>query len=337
MANKIDTCPFCNSALKEEAEEVIFGDINKQNDIRGFEYICPVCTNIRFTLNINLNKLNEIDKIKLRYYFRTREDKTYVLGSKVTLNEALNIPPYPTNLLDKIDLVLEYIRSETKFWGQEIVLNIKTDYILFFCKDRDELKEILNYLQSKKYISYRENPDKTWICVIRITPEGIKYSQELKKTTNFKKCFVAMWFDDKTKNLWNNIASLKEETGYSFYKIEINDENNGWIPDTIIKEIRRSKFMIADLTGYRAGVYYEAGFAEGLGLEVIYTCNKKWFDEKDEEMKIRVKCEHCEKEHLFKLDGVHFNLKQRKMILWEEDKLDEFKEALSAKIGAVIK
>ena len=33
------------------------------------------------------------------------------------------------------------------------------------------------------------------------------------------------------------------------------------IPSEIISEIKRSKFMIADLTGYRGGVYYEAGFA----------------------------------------------------------------------------
>jgi len=37
--------------------------------------------------------------------------------------------------------------------------------------------------------------------------------------------------------------------------------------------------MICDLTGYRGGVYFEAGFAYGLGLEVIYTCRKDWTKE----------------------------------------------------------
>ena len=34
--------------------------------------------------------------------------------------------------------------------------------------------------------------------------------------------------------------------------------------------------MVCDLTGYRGGVYFEAGFASGLGLPVIYTCRKDW-------------------------------------------------------------
>ena len=48
------------------------------------------------------------------------------------------------------------------------------------------------------------------------------------------------------------------------------------IDDEIIGEIRRSRFLIADFTyggkGIRGGVYYEAGFALGLGLEVIRSC-----------------------------------------------------------------
>jgi hypothetical protein len=35
--------------------------------------------------------------------------------------------------------------------------------------------------------------------------------------------------------------------------------------------------MVADFTGQRAGVYYEAGFARGLGREVIYTCRETSF------------------------------------------------------------
>ena len=44
------------------------------------------------------------------------------------------------------------------------------------------------------------------------------------------------------------------------------------IDDEIIGEIRRSRFLVADFThgdkGARGSVYYEAGFAYGLGLPV---------------------------------------------------------------------
>lgn len=51
------------------------------------------------------------------------------------------------------------------------------------------------------------------------------------------------------------------------------------IDDEIIAEIRRSRFVVADFThdkekGVRGSVFYEAGFASGLGLEVIYSCRK---------------------------------------------------------------
>ena len=50
------------------------------------------------------------------------------------------------------------------------------------------------------------------------------------------------------------------------------------IDDEIIAEIRRSRFLVADFTqgedGARGGVYYEAGFAHGLGLQVIFTCRE---------------------------------------------------------------
>ena len=55
-------------------------------------------------------------------------------------------------------------------------------------------------------------------------------------------------------------------------------ESIGKIDDEIIREIRRSRFMVADFTqgddGNRGSVYYEGGFARGLGLPVISTCRE---------------------------------------------------------------
>jgi nucleoside 2-deoxyribosyltransferase len=46
----------------------------------------------------------------------------------------------------------------------------------------------------------------------------------------------------------------------------------GGVMDQIIAEIRRSRLVIADCTQQRNGVYFEAGFAVGLGLTLIPTC-----------------------------------------------------------------
>jgi nucleoside 2-deoxyribosyltransferase len=51
-------------------------------------------------------------------------------------------------------------------------------------------------------------------------------------------------------------------------------EHVGKIDDEIMVQIRKSRFIVADFTGHRSGVYFEAGFALGLGLPVIWTCRK---------------------------------------------------------------
>jgi hypothetical protein len=38
--------------------------------------------------------------------------------------------------------------------------------------------------------------------------------------------------------------------------------------------ILASRFVISDLTHDSPGAYWEAGFGEGLGLPVIYTCER---------------------------------------------------------------
>jgi hypothetical protein len=52
-------------------------------------------------------------------------------------------------------------------------------------------------------------------------------------------------------------------------KIEIPDAD-----DEIISQIRKSRFLVADFTGHRGGVYFEARFAMGLGMPVFWTCRK---------------------------------------------------------------
>ena len=88
------------------------------------------------------------------------------------------------------------------------------------------------------------------------------------------------------------------------------------IDDEIIAEIRRSRFVVADFThdkktGVRGGVYYEAGVAYGLGLEVIYSCRKG-----------------LEKE-------LNFDTRQNYHILWEtpEDLRAELRKRIGARVG----
>ena len=79
--------------------------------------------------------------------------------------------------------------------------------------------------------------------------------------------FIAMWFDSKMKNAKTRIISAIQESGYTPMIISDKEHNNQIVPE-ILYEIRRSAFLVADLTGHRNGVYYEAGYGHALGASV---------------------------------------------------------------------
>jgi nucleoside 2-deoxyribosyltransferase len=88
-----------------------------------------------------------------------------------------------------------------------------------------------------------------------------------------------MWFDEQLKDAYENgLKSAIEDAGYDPIRVDMAQFNER-IDDRIIAEIRRSRFLVADVTGRRPAVYFEAGFAMGLGLPIIFTCRKGHLDE----------------------------------------------------------
>ena len=91
-----------------------------------------------------------------------------------------------------------------------------------------------------------------------------------------------MWFHPSTDDaLRYGIEPAIREAGYSPFRIDQKPDLVK-IDDEIMAEIRQSRFLIADFTQHegeaRGGVYFEAGFAEGLAIPVIYTCRKDVVD-----------------------------------------------------------
>lgn len=145
-----------------------------------------------------------------------------------------------------------------------------------------------------------------------ISPGGWSYIHSLAQIQSSSRIgFVAMWFDDSLKDAWIAIENGIRDAGYKPFRVDQKEHNND-ITDEIIAGIRGSKFLVADLTRHRNGVYFEAGFARGLGLEVVWLCRK--IDEKDR----------------------HFDIRQLNCIFWEENKLPELTQALKNRIIATI-
>jgi nucleoside 2-deoxyribosyltransferase len=120
-----------------------------------------------------------------------------------------------------------------------------------------------------------------------------------------------MWFDDSMNSAFVAIDQGIRAAGYTALRIHQRQHNNK-IDDEIIAGIRRSKFLVADFTGHRGGVYFEAGFAKGLGLEVIWLCRED------------------------DLRKLHFDTRQYSHIPWQQSKLPELTKALKDRIEATI-
>ena len=145
-----------------------------------------------------------------------------------------------------------------------------------------------------------------------ISPKGWAFLDSLRHgNPDSQVGFIAMWFDGSMNDAWLAIENGIRAAGYKPFRVDQKEHNND-ITDEIIAGIRGSKFLVADLTQHRNGVYYEAGFAKGLGLEVVWLCRKS--DEKDR----------------------HFDIRQLSTIFWEEDKLTELSKALENRIVATI-
>lgn len=132
-----------------------------------------------------------------------------------------------------------------------------------------------------------------------LTAGGLNRIAELERTIagkESKQTFVAMWFDSSLNKAWEDgFASACHAVGYKALRMDLK-EHNQKICDAIIVEIRKSRFLVADFTGHRGGVYFEAGYALGLGIPVIWSCRE------DE------------------LGSTHFDTRQYNHIVWKDER-----------------
>lgn len=98
--------------------------------------------------------------------------------------------------------------------------------------------------------------------------------------------FVAMPIDDGKPDLEDVLGAIKEACSRCGVQAERVDEpqTNDRITDRVLESIRRAEYVIVDLTYSRPNVYFEAGYAMGIGKIPIYVARKDTaieFDLKD--------------------------------------------------------
>jgi hypothetical protein len=87
--------------------------------------------------------------------------------------------------------------------------------------------------------------------------------------------FVAMSFAENMNDIYDRaIEPAIRDAGYKPIRVDRTEHVNR-IDDEIIGRIKASRFMVADFTGHRQGVYFEAGMMLGLGRTVIWMCKEE--------------------------------------------------------------
>ncbi len=232
----------------------------------------------------------------------------------------------PLSVHERADRMLRLLSEETKILGDGVHLyrpdlsaqnrfrlNEWAAMAVTESTAPSEVSFLLSYLDGRQWIyKYLRRSDELAECVV--TADGYERIADLDVSPSSAQGFVAMWFDPHMAEVRDRgIKPGVEDAGYEPLVI---DEKNflGKIDDQIIAEIRRSRFLVADFThgdkGIRGAVCYEAGFAHGLNIPVIFTCKNE------------------------QVEGLPFDTRQYPHILWKDP--DDLREQLTNRIRAIL-
>lgn len=236
---------------------------------------------------------------------------------KVNLKKLIEESYYPKTPKEKLDnLLIQLEKSKNKIYDYiDFTVLQRSEFFFQKCyfESYFECKNYLQALNRKGIIDCESFNEFDGSITFPITFEGLNYLAELEnKGSESKNCFIAMAFNPEMEKV--RIAIKKAITKTGFNPIIIDEQNinsDQTINDAIIAGIKNSKFCISDFSYHRNGVYFESGFALGLGKPVIYCCSKEEFSK------------------------AHFDIKPLQHIIYETE--EELEKRLIDKIEAWIK
>ena len=294
-----EPCPLCG------CNAVLVPSINYDREVVR----CDSCGHYE----IGPHNFSEAQKARLHilsYLTRSRSDG----GSGHLVIEHENIDTLLDSVvefspLEKMDRLLIHINNQHGRPDRGVVIDVASDFPLVMARDADELRAYMQLLVDRGFI--RAPSGTSGRGVILMTPYGWEHVEQVSRTLrDSNQAFVAMWFDPSLDDSWERgIRPALISTGFDPYRVD-QDPHNEKIDDRIIAEIRRSGILAADFTGHRQGVYFEAGFAMGLNIPVIWMCRAS------------------------DIDKAHFDTRQYNHVVW--DSPEDLKTKLAYKIAAVV-
>lgn len=281
--------------------------------------MCPKCGVYGFSWELTDSIFSQIQKFVISgiIYENSRMNKLPILLAQesygnldgfnwIGVSDLLALVPKSLNEI--IDRTLLNLASKISFPADQVSID-DTIVKITFSGNVSQSFYIFRQMELKGYTTRLPGLPGS----VNIESKGWDRIESLKHIApgNIRQCFVAMWFDKTMNEIYENGIKAGIECGGVYRAKKINDvEHNNKICDEIVGEIKKSKFLVADFTGGRGGVYYEAGLAHGLGMPVIWTVRNDWVNE------------------------LHFDTRQYNHIVYSNSA--ELKEKLQARISATI-
>lgn len=323
MDNK---CPVCNLNVAEP----------KCYDIKGKEmhrYSCGRCGDynietdfeeleLTHILNNNNKKVAALSHwIRIQHESIVKEAsydqfyrKTITLDQELVENIIKNPPP---SLAEQANNFVLWLGDKTAP-SEEILVDGNEHQAIIGSKTPEEFRFVLSHLSDDGLIKAKPSNHAGIVLRDKVTLpfKGWEYYERLKLgAVESRKAFMAMQYNDEKldKIVEDVFKSAVEKTGFELFKL-VDRPKAGLIDDRLRVEIQTSRFLIADLTHENAGAYWEAGYAEGLGKPVIYTCEKAKFEEQK----------------------THFDTNHHLTVIWDANNPSVAAEELKATIRATL-
>ena len=252
------------------------------NDAVGLVSLAPEASKARLTTWLIDQRLQGVEEPKI-----TREVVQYT-----DLHRSLPVHA-------RADRLLRFVAEQERFVGYYVLIQEDTHQAYAWSESTNwrEVDYFLVYLRNRGWLDGQRIANGGFHGVVTVT--GYSRIADVAINATSAQVFVAMWFHESMDDAFHQgIAPAVQEAGYRPFRIDEKPDVVK-IDDEIIAEIRRSRFLVADFTQYkreaRGGVYYEAGFAEGIGIPVIYACHKD----------------------VVNANNLHFDTRQYAHIVWE--------------------
>lgn len=326
----MNKCPVCGSELRGEVASTLSG-INLYKCKQCGDYFAP------YDWSSSTKKGYDFSKLKSYFLYHNNlkrafcgDEATYNLAIEKGIQDIFLLTPeivdawYPKTFAEQNDLLLLYLFTEHPKLGALILITEVHDAAFIDHNDSDcheQANYIVDYMLKEEYLRKSKEP-----AFLIITPKGLARIEKFQKDeTNNRNVFVAMSFRNETKETREAIRKGIQESGYSAKFMDETVHNHQIVPE-MFRLIRECRFLIMDISDPNYGAYYEAGYAQGLGKEVIISCKRSVFNREyvtEEEKKYQ------------RYLKPHFDIAQKQILCWEnyENLTLQLKEWIKAIIG----